>query len=273
MSNLKGYLIAVDLDDTLVTGFSNMDVESFDKLKSLAKDNTIIIATGRPNRSSINFYNYIGLDTILINYNGAWIHNPKDPSFTPVCHFMKKEYVFDLIRGCRDDIVNIFSEIGDDIYLEHYDEITRPFLHEDGANLHIGNLEEILPSDPAGAIVFAKEGSQERLEKYVDETFKGEVLIRLWNKTNPVVAEFYTPQIDKGMMIERIRQYYNIDKEKTIAFGDGHNDIQMITSVRYGVAMANSHPALLEVAKYVTSSVYEHGVKVFLEKLENGEIE
>ena len=40
---LKDYLIAIDLDDTTITGYDNMDVESFDKLKELSKNNKIII--------------------------------------------------------------------------------------------------------------------------------------------------------------------------------------------------------------------------------------
>ena len=60
-----------------------------------------------------------------------------------------------------------------------------------------------------------------------------------------------------------IREYYHIKKEHTIAFGDGHNDIEMLSYVEYGVAMANSHPELIKNAKYITKSVKEHGIKEF----------
>ena len=52
--------------------------------------------------------------------------------------------------------------------------------------------------------------------------------------------------------------------EKTIAIGDGHNDIELFENVNISVAMANSHKDLLKNAKYITKSVSEHGVYYFL---------
>ncbi len=77
----KGYLIAIDLDGTLIQGFDNYDKLSFDLLKKLAKDNTIVIATGRPFRSSKYYYDILGLNTPIINYNGALVHHPSDTNF------------------------------------------------------------------------------------------------------------------------------------------------------------------------------------------------
>ena len=93
-------------------------------------------------------------------------------------------------------------------------------------------------------------------------------MVRFWNKGNPLIGEFYNPHITKGIAVESIRKHYNIDKDKTITFGDGHNDIDLITGARYGVAMGNSHPELLKAAKYTTSTIKESGVYEFLEKLE-----
>lgn len=269
---IKNYLIAVDLDDTIVTNFSHKDQLSFDKLKELAKDNIIVIATGRPNRSSINYYNELGLSSPLINYNGAWVHNPKDKNFPVSIISMSRKHLFDFYNDNKDYIYDIFSEVGDDIYLHEYRDEVVPFLHLDGGRLHVGDINEILPTDPAGAIFFSEITKKEEIEKYVEERLNGEAMVRFWNYGNPLVGEFYNPHITKGKALEEIRAYYNIDKGKTITFGDGHNDIDMITFAKYGVAMGNSHPDLLKAAKYVTDSVLEHGVYNFLVKLEKGEI-
>ena len=269
---LKNYLIAVDLDDTIVTNFSTKDEKSFAKLKELAKDNLVIIATGRPNRSSIDYYNYLDLNGPLINYNGAWIHNPSNPKYPVTMISMDKQKIIDFYNDNKDAIYNLFSEVGDDIYLDSYRIELHPFLHLDGGRLHTGPLEEILTEDPAGAIFFADKDKKERLEKYVADKFKGDVMIRFWNHANPLIGEFYNPHITKGIALENIRNHYGISKDKTITFGDGHNDIDMITFAKYGVAMGNSHPDLLKAAKYITGSFSESGVYEFLTKLENGEI-
>lgn len=270
---IKGFLIAIDLDDTMVTNFCIKDQKSFAKLKELAKDNLIIIATGRPNRSSIGYYHELGLTGPLVNYNGAWVHNPTDPSYPVTNITMNKQKLLDFYNDNKDIIYNIFSEIGDDIYLNEYREEIKPFLHLDGGALHTGDLNKILVADPAGAIVFSNREYKGRLEQYVKDKFKGDVMIRFWNNGNPLISEFYNPHITKGKALEEIRKHYNIPKEKTIAFGDGHNDIDMLTFARYGVAMGNSHPELLKNSKYHTDSFFENGVYNFLMRLENDEID
>ena len=59
--DLKGYLIAIDLDGTLLTGFDNYDKKSFELLKEISKNNFIVISTGRPYRSSKYYYDLLDL--------------------------------------------------------------------------------------------------------------------------------------------------------------------------------------------------------------------
>ena len=72
------HLIVLDLDDTLMTGFTSYDEETFEYLRHLKSlGHIIMIATGRPFRSSYFVYDALNLDTPLINYNGARVTNPK----------------------------------------------------------------------------------------------------------------------------------------------------------------------------------------------------
>lgn len=52
-----------------------------------------------------------------------------------------------------------------------------------------------------------------------------------------------------------------------LAFGDDIADIEVLRSAEYGVAMANAHPTVLEVAPYRTLSNAEDGVACVLESL------
>lgn len=64
----------------------------------------------------------------------------------------------------------------------------------------------------------------------------------------------------KGKGIEKILEYYNLDKSEAIAFGDGNNDIEMLQSVGTGVAMANGSDRLKAVADDVCGHVAEDGI-------------
>ncbi len=265
--DLKGYLIAVDLDNTIVTGFDNIDKESFEVLKELAKNNYIVIATGRPWRSSMYFYNIIGLNTPIINYNGAWVHSPNDPNFETTMITIDKEPLIKFLNAKKDILINAFSENKDDIYLLDDTEYIKPYLHLDGGNLHVGSFEKILDKNPNGSILFSKVGSEKELEDYVRDYYK-EVRIRYWFTNETAVSELYNPITSKALALERIRKYYNIPKDKTIAIGDGHNDIEMLDFSYIGVAMGDSHPELLKYANYITKTVKESGLAYFFKNYE-----
>lgn len=260
----KGYLIAIDLDGTLIQGFDNYDRKSFELLKEIAKENYVVIATGRPLRSSKFYYDLLDLNTPIVNYNGALVHHPKDKNFKKSMISVNKEIVQKILNDNINVIDNIFCEVEDDIFLYKEDEKINPYLHLDGGILHVGNFKDTLTSNPNGAIVFSKKNTEKILEDYIKNTFKGTLKIRFWEDPVCVVSEIYNPLTTKGNGIKKIMEYYNIPFEKTISIGDGHNDIELFEQTNIRVAMGNSHPQLLEYATYVTKSVKESGVYYFL---------
>lgn len=265
--NLKNYLIAIDLDGTLITDFDNYDQKSFSLLKKIAKNNYVVIATGRPYRSSKYYYDLLELNTPIINYNGALLHHPKDKNFPTKTLDIDKNLLFKFIADNKDNLETVFCEIGDDIYLHKNSKYVEPYLHTDGGNLTIGNLEKKLPGNPNGAIVFSRIGTENKLIEYLKSEFAGKIKIRIWHAKEIVVSELYNPLTSKANALDEVARYYQIPKEKIIAMGDGHNDIEMIEYAHIGIVMANAHPDLLKIAKYKTKSVLESGVYEYLKTL------
>ena len=70
---------------------------------------------------------------------------------------------------------------------------------------------------------------------------------------------------DKGEGIRRLCQLLQIDPQRVLAIGDNDNDIPMLKTVGYGVAMGNATPGAKAVAKWVAPSVEEDGAAVALE--------
>ena len=71
----------------------------------------------------------------------------------------------------------------------------------------------------------------------------------------------------KGNALTILCRHLNIDIQKTMAFGDGGNDISMLLAAGYAVAMANGTDEIKAVADYVTQSNDEDGVARAIEKL------
>lgn len=61
--------------------------------------------------------------------------------------------------------------------------------------------------------------------------------------------------------LNAIIRHYGFKQEETIAFGDGMNDLRMIKWAGAGVAMGNAEPEVKAVADYVTTPVWDDGVK------------
>ena len=64
----------------------------------------------------------------------------------------------------------------------------------------------------------------------------------------------------KARAIEKILEYFQLDASQALAFGDGHNDMEMLRTVGTGVAMGNAAPALKEIADDVCGPVSEDGI-------------
>ena len=74
--------------------------------------------------------------------------------------------------------------------------------------------------------------------------------------------------VHKGVGAKAIMEHYGIPYEATYAFGDGDNDVELLASVRYGIAMRKHDPLLDDVAYMVTGTVKEEGIFEALKKLE-----
>ncbi|WP_179394411.1 HAD family hydrolase [Lacticaseibacillus absianus] len=70
--------------------------------------------------------------------------------------------------------------------------------------------------------------------------------------------------VNKATAIRRVCAQLKIPLDHTMAFGDGNNDLQMLTTVRYGVAMGNANATVKAAVDYHTRDIHHDGVAAFL---------
>nr|WP_319215997.1 Cof-type HAD-IIB family hydrolase [uncultured Trichococcus sp.] len=73
-------------------------------------------------------------------------------------------------------------------------------------------------------------------------------------------GELMVPGIHKATAIEALLTHLGLPKERTIAIGDGLNDLEMFDYCAVGIAMGNAKDELKAVADHVTRSVDEDGL-------------
>ena len=72
--------------------------------------------------------------------------------------------------------------------------------------------------------------------------------------------DVYAKNQTKATGIIHLINYLGIDISDTIAFGDGHNDSEMIELCNVGVAMGNAIDKVKKVSNYVTDDIDNDGI-------------
>jgi Cof subfamily protein (haloacid dehalogenase superfamily) len=269
---MEKHLIAIDLDGTLLQDWETVSDETVQYLKALQEHgHTIVLATGRPFRSTEYFYDTLGLDTPMINYNGGLVTSKNDPNFKSYSLTVDRNLIIQLFEDNKQHIHNAFGEVRDDIHLWYEDEEIAPLLHNfNGARLFVGDFKDTLKEDTNGFIIISKKGHGQHIEQYMKENFQDKVLFRNWGNEYKFIIEVFTPQTNKGSALKYVSEYLGFDRQHIIAIGDGHNDIEMLQFAKRGIAMKNAHDSLLEVADEVTEfDNKENGLIRHLESIFN----
>lgn len=81
--------------------------------------------------------------------------------------------------------------------------------------------------------------------------------------------ELYSKKNTKATAILKVLDHLNIPLENSYAFGDGKNDIEMLSTVGCGIAMGNASDEVKKHAKKVTDTIHNDGVAVGIEKYIN----
>jgi hydroxymethylpyrimidine pyrophosphatase-like HAD family hydrolase len=91
-------------------------------------------------------------------------------------------------------------------------------------------------------------------------------VFHIWEKGKS--CDIHSIDVSKGKAIEKVCNYFGIPIQKSIAFGDGFNDIEMFKVCGKSIAMETAPDQLKQVATFVTKSVKENGVSWALKQLQ-----
>lgn len=75
------------------------------------------------------------------------------------------------------------------------------------------------------------------------------------------------PSVNKGTAVEQLQRAMGITPAQTVVFGDYLNDLEMMGSADFSIAMGNAHPDLQAAARYIGPSNTEDGVLQVIQRL------
>lgn len=244
-------IIFFDIDGTLLNHDKQLPSstkEAIFKLKELG--HVVAIATGRAPFMYRDLRKELEIDT-FVSYNGQYVVVNGEVLFTNPLNTASLERLTEVALRNEHPVV----------YMDHEDMKANvpehPFIHESIDTLKIEHFPTHDPDyyrerDLYQTLLFCREGE----ERQYEQEFQDFDFIR-WH---PVSVDILPKGGSKAKGIQAVVEKLGFPKENQYAFGDGLNDIAMLSSVTNSVAMGNGEEEVKRAAKYVTKSVEEDGI-------------
>jgi 5-amino-6-(5-phospho-D-ribitylamino)uracil phosphatase len=262
------HLIALDLDGTLLKDDKTISAKNKDMLKKAKEQGHIVmIATGRPYRSSEMYYRELELDTPIVNFNGAFTHHPRNPDWGYFHEPLDVNVAKDIVEACRSfQFHNIIAEVIDDVYFHYHDQKLLDIFSFGNPKITTGDLSNYLKDSPTSMLIHTEEDQLKKIRDHLSEVHAEVIDQRSWAAPWHVI-EIIKAGLNKAVGLKKAADYYGIPKERVIAFGDEDNDLEMLEYAGHGIAMGNGIDQVKNIANDVTLTNEEDGVGAYLADL------
>lgn len=264
------HLIALDLDGTLLKDDKTISLKTKRVIQKAKEEGHIVmIATGRPFRSSEPYYKELKLDTPIVNFNGAFVHHPKDKNWGVFHTPLEVNIAKEIVEACTSfPFHNIIAEVIDDVYFHYQDKKLLEIFGMGKPKITTGDLRSFLNTSPTSMLIHTDEGHIKAIRDHLSSVHAEVISHRSWGAPWPVI-EIVKNGLNKAVGLKRAAEYFQIPSERIIAFGDEDNDLEMLEYAGHGIAMGNAIDQVKSVAKEVTLTNEEDGIGVYLNEVLN----
>lgn len=246
-------VLFLDIDGTILTPEDKIQ-DSTKKAVQLMKEKglEVFLATGRPLHEISHIGETLAIES-FIGYNGAYaIHNGKDVFRQPMSPDLVTKYL-DIANEKGNELI-LYTNTHN--LLSHPEEkMTKQFSEK----FHLKQNRAFTLDEKANilgiTIINLREEDISLYEDFPD-IHLSQVNIDGFRHSYDVISD----KVNKGFAVSLILKRLGIDKEASIAFGDGLNDKEMLQVVGEGFAMGNAHELLFSYAKHTTTSVTDSGI-------------
>lgn len=245
-------IVFFDLDGTLLTSKLKISSSSIEAIRAIQEQGIEpVIATGRNIGEIGNVFELTGIQSCVamngqyVLFNGDLIYeNPIDQNEIKDFHAAVSRNGHELAFYGPDKIT-VTAANSEIISKNYYERVGTEYPPVDGARYFKESIHMM--------VLFCAEGE----ETYYQEAFPYFQFVR----HSTLGCDVYPTEASKATGIKRLIEHQNLSFENTYAFGDGLNDIEMFRLVKHPVAMGNAINNLKKIAKFVTTSNDEDGIR------------
>ncbi|WDG08426.1 Cof-type HAD-IIB family hydrolase [Vibrio campbellii] len=237
-------IVASDLDGTLLAPNHQLSAYSKETLKALHEQGyTFVFATGRHHVDVASIRRTVGIPAYMITSNGARVHDQNDQEmYSQNVPEDLVQPVIDTIKTDPEILIHMYQN--DDWLLNKDDEQLRDFHEEFSYKLYDQNNA---PTDGIAKIFFTHPAQDHEhlvtFETKLREQFGDRLNIAF---STPWCLEVMSAGVSKGDALKAVAESIGLTLENTIAFGDGMNDVEMLSMAGKGLVMGTSHEKVMK---------------------------
>jgi Cof subfamily protein (haloacid dehalogenase superfamily) len=263
--NHNKLMIALDVDGTLVDHDGHMSPGVREAARAVVSDgHDVLIATGRSLNAALPVIEQIGLDRgYAVCCNGG-VTLRLDPALADGYEIIHKA-TFDpapALRALREKLPSakyaLEDEDGNFLSTERFQDASFG-VEAVGVDFHT-----MLEATAVRVVVFSTENTPDEFSRAIRQIGLAGVTYSVgWTAWLDIAAAGVT----KASALEHLRGKLGTPQHRTIAVGDGRNDIEMLSWAGRGIAMGQAPAEVMAVADEVTASVYDDGAALVLRSL------
>lgn len=265
-------MIAIDMDDTLLRDDNTISEYTRQVLKkAMAKGIRIVIATGRMFQAARPAGKQIGLgDVPMVCYTG---------SLTGLCESGKvlRNVTIDLplaleiLDTVREHGWQAQTYIDDELYVPYRNQNVADYEKQCGVTAHVQGDAFYVPVKAPTKILVMEHDPQimKEIETVMREKF-GSLVNQV--KSKPYFFEMNHLSCSKGNALRALADEWGISCEEIMTFGNGNNDVSMLSMTPWGFAVANASEDAKKAAAHETVSNNEDGVAKAIERYMEGDL-
>ncbi len=267
-------MLVIDIDGTLLNPEGKITPRTLGAVRAAQQAGIVVtLATARRYCNTAKIATELGLDIPLIIYDGAMIikhpdatvihtHTLKADVAQQAINLLVEHHIQPVVHPSMGAVEEIwtgpcdFDNLWLEAYFTTFPEQMRRMPYE---ALCIGH------ADPLRVCVFTEE------EHILEVIPKVSALACSWTtikRGSYGCAELtiMDPACSKASGVAALARYLNIPLEEVMAIGDNNNDIQMLRTAGWGVAMGHASETVKAAAKAVTANNREDGVAQAIER-------
>jgi Cof subfamily protein (haloacid dehalogenase superfamily) len=255
--------VACDLDRTLIGEDALLPPRTRAAIAATrAAGIHFVLVTGRMFQSVRRYALEAGIDDPVVCYQGAVVAEPVSGRWLrhePIPLELARE----TIAALNDAGFGLNCYVGDELYVAEVTPEARRYADFQQLELHpVGDLRAWLEEPPTKLVSVGEQHEMDELEAELKERFGRRLYI---SKSLPEFVELAAPGVTKAAGLEFVAERVGFALERTVACGDGENDVELLEAAGYAVAVENAHERILAAADLVVPRVEQEGVAQLIE--------